>query len=398
MPTLSIVGGLTAGATDHAMEKAELQPGATLMIPLIMGDMSAGILGTVTEVLDDEVYAFGHPWQSQGNTLWPMATGYIHTFVSRKDMSFKLGQAIEIVGAIRADEAPGVFGRIGEPVQMVPVQVKVITPTSASEETFHIEMAQDERADPILAAMTVFNTVLHRGGLPREHTIQYEVTMQFEGAEPIHFTNVSSDAGVDDVVFDILSPLALLLNNPWQKVKLAALSVRASVTDRDTLGMLKSAQLERLSFQPGQSVRAQVVLEPLRAPDKTAQISLALPEDLPDGKYKVVLGSAGAHMRRLRAAQPHLYSAFDSDDVRRILQDRLALRRDRLYISLIVPGRGLAFEGHGLVDLPTSKQMMLTDKSRSTQTARFSSVASASVETDCIVFGSETFSIEVKRR
>ena len=48
--------------------------------------------------------------------------------------------------------------------------------------------------------------------------------------------------------------------------------------------------------------------------------------------------------------------------------------------------------------MPTSKQMMLTDKSRSTQTARFSSVASASVETDCIVFGSETFSIEVKRR
>jgi len=172
----------------------------------------------------------------------------------------------------------------------------------------------------------------------------------------------------------------------------------AEITDQDTVGVLKSAQLDSLNFQPGRTVRARVVLEPLRAEPQTVEISLTLPDDLEDGKYRIVVGSAARHRAQLRKAQPHRYSAFDAEDVRRILQDRLAMRRDRLYISLVVPGRHLAIEGDPLVDLPASRRMMLTDKSRSRQTARFSSIASASTETGCVVFGGEMFDIEVQRR
>ena len=60
---------------------------------------SSGILGTVTEVMGDKVYAFGHNWNAIGDSFFPMATGYVHTIVSSKYLSFKLGQPVEIVGA-----------------------------------------------------------------------------------------------------------------------------------------------------------------------------------------------------------------------------------------------------------------------------------------------------------
>ena len=385
----------TAVMAETAETVPKLQPGATITIPLITGDMSGFVLGTVTEIVGESVYGFGHAWNGRGSANWPMGTGYIHTFVSRTDLSFKLGQALGIVGAIRSDETAGIYGQIGYPVESIPVRVKVNWLKTGETDTFETRIAQDKRMDPLLATMVGVNAVLYRGGLPRDHTINYAVEMFFDQTEPIRFKNVSTAQGVNDIISDVLMPLAMVLNNPWQPVKLTSLNMQTTVTGNDTLCFVKSVQIPHRVFRPGDTVKARVILEPRRASVLSRVLHLSLPQDIEPGDYKIAVGDFQTHYRQLRSAQPHRYQAFDADDVARILQERLSISRRHLYLSAILPARGLAIEGHAMPDLPASRAMMLNDQSRKLISHNFRRLISTDVETDYLVVGGETFNIQI---
>src|SRR6185436_6791526 len=71
------------GAIAAAMgPPAKLEPGSAIAVPLMTGDMDMTAIGTVTEVLNDRVLAFGHPFFSEGEVTLPMGSGYIHTVIA----------------------------------------------------------------------------------------------------------------------------------------------------------------------------------------------------------------------------------------------------------------------------------------------------------------------------
>jgi len=396
IPGLVFMAGLSGGQQKSPDHEVVLTPGATLTIPLITGDMTGAVLGTVTEVIGREVYGFGHGWNGEGAASWPMGTGYIHTIVNSKEMSFKLGQVIDIVGAIQADETTAVYGQTGRTVPLVDVRIEVEWPDGTVED-YDVQIAQDRLMDPMLASMVATNAMMQRGDLPREHTIKYQIKMDFDGVETISYENVSSQNSVGDIVADMLSSLSLLLDNPWQEVKLARLEMQATIIDKFNVCRVKSAQLSKRLFQPTDTVEATVMLEPLYGKPIKVAISMPLPEDIPDGTYRLNIGSHEDYRRELQKAQPHRYTAFDIDDVQRVLQKRLSIRRDGLYMSIAIPEAGVAIEGRELPRLPGSKAMMLTDDLRKTIVTKFKSLVTAEIKTDYVVMGSESFEIEVRK-
>ena len=399
IPGLQFSQGL-AGSNNGAglSPRPRLARGASLTIPLIMGDMSSAVLGTVTEVIDDQVYAFGHPWNAIGGSLWPMATGRIHTFISRLNMSSKLGEPVEIVGAIRADEYGGIYGEVGGQVNMIPLQVDVEWAHLGAENSFNVEVADHERMSPLLSFLVVMNSLLYRGGFPLEHTLTYESVLEFDGVEPIRIKNVSSGRMADELGLDTLNVVGLLLNNPWQKVSLRRMEVRAVIDDQNRVCTLKFAQLSRRNFAPGDRVEAQITLEPLRAAEVTRSIGLDLPDDLPDGRYKIMIGASSDYMRQMQTALPHRFRAFDARDIQRILQERMCISRNGLYMMMTVPTkRGLAIDGETLPNLPASRATLLTDASRQRVTSTFAPFLSTQVPTDFVVRGRRTFEIEVRK-
>src|SRR5215208_6396709 len=56
-----------------------LAPGDAVGVSLIEGDLSLGGTGTVTQVEDGRVYAFGHPFYNLGPTQFPRTRDYVHT-------------------------------------------------------------------------------------------------------------------------------------------------------------------------------------------------------------------------------------------------------------------------------------------------------------------------------
>jgi hypothetical protein len=393
----NLSGSGSSAKGESNAENITFQPGASLTVPLITGDMSGQVLGTVTEVIGDEVFAFGHPWNGEGPVDWPMATGYIHTFVSKKDASFKLGEAVKIIGAIKADEAPAIYGHIGAEVALTPVQIQVQWFDRDEPEVFNIQMAQNEQRGALLAVTVVLNSLMYRGGLPREHTINYQMEFQFDKIKPIRFENISSGVGTGDVFGDVIDPVMLVLGNPWQKVKFTGMKVKVKVSNYDNLWTIKSAQLNQLIFRPGDKVTAQLTMMPLRAQEKKHNVSLELPSDLEPGKYQVVIGSLDDYILQLRRAQPHKSRAFNVEDVQRILQERMSLPRNKIYISMTLPQPSIALENEELLDLPGSRTMLLTDKSRQIITTPFKRLLSAQADFEGVVLGAAAFDIEVRR-
>jgi len=399
LPGINVQSTISAAGDGESVngQAIKLQPGASLVVPLAKGDMNAAVVGTVTEVVGDSVYGFGHSWNGDGVAWWPMGTGYIHTFVNSKSMSFKLGNLLEIVGAIHADEAAAVYGEIGQSPPMAGITATVNWANIKEEKQLHVQIVRDELIDPLLAASVMLSAILQRGGIPRENAIEYELTMDFDGSEGISYSNITSGNDMADIILEVVGVVGLFLNNPWQEVALRKMSMKATIIDQDKVGVVKSAQLARRVYRPGQQVEVQVVLEPYRHQEQKITVKLLLPDDIPAGRYKVSLGSDLTYLKQLRTAQPHSSTAFCLDDIHRILQKRLALKRDRLYISMVLPEKGLTIEGKAMPAMPAGRAMLLMDKSRLTAMKPFKGLATASVKTDLVVAGGKIFEIEVRR-
>ena len=88
-------------------------PGGCLTVPLVTGDITIEVVGTITEVRGDDIYAFGHSFLGYGPVDLPMATGEVHTVVSSVIRSFKVGTSVNVIGALKADESTAVRGKIG---------------------------------------------------------------------------------------------------------------------------------------------------------------------------------------------------------------------------------------------------------------------------------------------
>ena len=65
-------------------------------------------------------------------------------------------------------------------------------------------------------------------------------------------------------------------------------------------------------------------------------------------------------------------------------------------MSMILPRQGVALEDQQFDDLPGSKTMLLTDKSRGLITTPFRPLLSSSKATQYVISGGKTFDLEVQ--
>jgi hypothetical protein len=385
-----------AGSGDPAVvEAGPLRPGSTITVPLIMGDIQAQSLGTVTEVIGPEVFAFGHHYRGEGPTLMPMASGYVYTFVSRMDRSFKLGRAGKIVGSLRADETTAIYGRTDLQAPLTPLMVEIAWPDRV--ERFDLQMARDSRLSPVLTIAAIISALEQRGGLPRYHTLEYEIEMEFDGVKPLRVSDISAGANSMELGNDVLTAMMPILGNPWQRQELTGVTARVRVASEDRSASLLTLTLERRLYHPGQMVRGQVEVELLWEPTARIPFEFALRDDLPEGAYELHIGTQDGYRQLLQRHQSQRLLVFSADDVQRVLQERLELRRDRLYVTMVLPGDGLALESQALAQLPASQAMLLTDPTRTVPTAQFQPLQTTTVDTPFYLIGDETLKIEVSR-
>jgi len=381
VPGLS--GTAESGSDEDAAEL--MKPGGVLTIPLMAGDIRATALGTITEVRDDKVYGFGHDYLGYGAVNLPMAGGKVYTVVANPQQSFKLGTSGEIIGAITADEATAIFGKIGAKPKMVPVTIRVERYNDPETRTYNCQVAYNRLLTPGLVRVAVAGAALQRGGLPPDHTLEYEVAIGLDDGKSVRFANVSAGYSIAELVVEIIGTVGLLMNHPYEGGEVNSFDFKVHILPKDISAHLWSVNVADSEVKRGQNVDIEVITESFAMEKKKYQISLAIPQDIPPGKYGLMLLGIYEYENFLRKAMPYRLIATNYETLVEALNESLNYERTKLYCLLVLRPDGITLDRAELPDLPATKSMILQSNKRDVRVQPYPHWIEKTVETGTVI-------------
>ena len=312
----------------------------------------------------DLVFGLGHPFLGTGPIDLPLATGRIHTVVSSLTRSFKIGSELEVVGALRTDEATGVRGRIGATARTLPLTLRVTHFLRPQKEIFHCRVAYDDTLTPKLLSSTVAGVAEGLGNLPTDHTVSYGVTIRLPDNRALQFRNLSSGFAFREMLGDSIGTVLMLMTNPYHKVEIKALELDFEVMPKNSIAFISSIDVSDLTVKAGEDIDVGVVIESYQARKTRIEFTVTVPEMTKPGKYMLNIGGLSDYLQHVRRKAPYRLMARDLPTLIEALDFLLNLKRNRLYCTLDLPASGIAVEKTELPDLPATKALVIQDVKR----------------------------------
>ncbi|MFC1737421.1 SpoIVB peptidase S55 domain-containing protein [Planctomycetota bacterium] len=399
---LMVVPGLGTGAETFDNEGSQdenlrLVPGACLVVPLVTGDITMNAVGTVTDVQEQNVYGFGHSFLGYGAVNLPMATGKVHTVASNIVRSFKLGSAGEIVGTLTQDEAAAVFGQIGEKPKMIPLNITVERYNDPIKRIYNCRIVDNKIYTPRLVQSTLLGASLMLGTLPPYNTIEYKVEIELENEESISFENVSANIGPVEMLIDSSGAVALLMNNPFEKVNVRALDFNINITADNIISHIWSVNLSDSKVKAGEELDISVIVESFLKGKKEYQCSLKIPEQLKPGRYNLMILGSRDYQAFIRQSSPYKFTYENLETLIDSINNLLSIRSDGLHCVLVLPPAGIAVQRAELPDLPATKALVLQNPKRTLKAQPYMHWLEKSFTTGTIVFDKKAMSITVEK-
>ncbi len=391
-------GGVVPRATSDEPRATKLAPGACLVVPLVTGDIVMEVIATVTEVVDDKIYGFGHSFLRQGHgpVDLPMATGQVHTVVSRVTDSFKFASSLEIVGALMTDESAAVYGQIGAKAQMFPLTITVDRYNDPEKRVYNCQVANNRLLTPVVLSSAVAGATLMLGRLPPNHMIEYKVAIAIEDAEPIIFENVSTNRGLEEMLIEGTGSVAILLNNPYRKVNIESIDFNVRLMPKNVSSRIWSVDLSDSTVKAGQQLDVTVVVESFLAEKKKYQLSLKIPDELTPGKYDLIVCGGYGYQEFLKKTVPYRFVPQNLATLVEVMNNLLTIGRDKLYCLLVLPPSGVAVEKAELPDLPATKALVLQDAKRALRTQPHPHWLESSSATGTVIIDKKVMHITVE--
>ncbi len=377
-------------------DDVQLAPGACLAVPLVTGDITMTVIGTVTEIVGDKVYGFGHGFLRHGAIDLPMATGRVHTVVSSVMRSFKFATAIEIVGALTTDESAAVLGQIGVKPKMIPLVITVDRYNDIEKRVYNCRVTNNRLLTPLVLRSAVAGATLMLGSLPPDHMLEYKVIIGIEGTDPITFKNVSTSIGLDEMLREGAGSIAILLNNPYEEVDIKSIDFDVRIVPKNISSRIWSVDLSDSRVKAGQQLDVTVVVESFLAEKKKYQCSLKIPPELAPGKYNLIVCGGYGYQEFLTKVAPYKFIPQSLDTLVEAMNNLLTIGRDKLYCLLVLPASGVALEKAELPDLPATKILLLQDVKRTLRSRPHPHWLEESLATGTVIIDKKVMRITVE--
>lgn len=388
--------GGVSGLSPVDQPAADLAPGSVLAVPLLTGDADLTAVGTCTEVLGDRVFGFGHAFNNEGAIALPMGSGQINGVIANLMTSFKLGSLTKTRGTLGADQTVGIAGKLGEAPAMIPIDLRVTYADGSLDQHYHFNAAVHPRFTPLLCAVAIGSTISGVKELPQYNTLDYNLTVEFANGQKINVVNTAVNASASDIFYEIGSPMIAAAENPFERVLVKNVSGTMHVKSEARQAQILFANVPRLKYQPGETVRAYVTYRPFHAGEAVMPVELELPRDLPDGTYQLVISDWQKYLEDQRTAEPFRFTAESTDQVFDLLRDLTGVRRNALYLRLMRQADGIAIGRTAMPRLPSSHRQVLVGAGRS-NTLPFVSSTIKTMPTELVMNGSAQFAITIDK-
>ncbi len=290
------------------MGEVQLEPGSSIGVALVRGDMSVGSIGTVTWKGDDgRILAFGHPFLQSGTADYFMTNAWIYASIPNMESAFKVGKLGSLVGKITQDRIPGIAGQDGQYPHIIPMFIATTDRETGKHKTASVQLVTDENLVPSLLDSVVYNTVSKTIARKGGGSAKVKFTIEAVGEKSGHMTLQRENMFVtpQDISRNVTGELVfinrLLLKNKFEKVTLMDVNADVEVTDEYAIADLEKTSLSNKYVRPGQKIPIKVTFKPFRAEEVTRTILYQVPQTQPKGKFDIVIrgGRANSWLREL---------------------------------------------------------------------------------------------------
>jgi hypothetical protein len=236
-----------------------------------------------------------------------------------------------------------------------------------------------------------------RGSLPPDHKIEYKVTIGLQNAKPLVFENISTGIGLAQAFAESIGSVAVLMNNPYEKVDIQSIDFDVSIAPEDVASRIWSADLSDSKVKAGQQIEISVVVESPLAEKRKYEFNLSIPGELKPGKYELIVCGAAGYHQFLRKAAPYKFVAQSLATLIEAMNNILTIGRDRLYCLLVLPPGGVTVARAELPDLPATKALLMQDAKRALAIQPYQHWLEKSLKTGTVIVDKEIMHITVEK-
>jgi hypothetical protein len=340
-------------ARNEDWADAPLEPGSTISVQLVNGDLDVGASGTVTHVDGNKVYAFGHPFMGIGFTELPLSKAGVIGIIPNLMNSQKISASTHPIGMIKQDRATGIMGVTGEEPNLVPVNLSLTTSRGEKKE-FQYQIVNDTFLTPFLLAFTVHNSIIASERALGSQTVQLKCEIRLKDQPVVNFQNNISDLTSAPAVAAVAAaaPVNFILNSGFEDIVLEQVDVELIAVEDTRDAVLDKIWQDRLEISPGEELMVTVFLRKPSGDLIEETYPVKIPEGLSPGNLKIMIGDGmSVTLEDAKTEQ----ATFVPENLSQLVKAINNLKKnDRLYIRLFREQEGAIVGGEGLPGLPPS--------------------------------------------
>jgi len=352
-------GGLstTVGGTMTAEAQLEvigqpLQPGDTVGVSLVQGDLTMAGTGTVTMVEDDRVYAFGHPFYNLGAVRFPMTRAHVTTLLPSLALSSKIAAIGQVLGTIDQDRSTGIYGSLGPGPKMIPIRMTLDDPERNIQKSFHFDIIEDPVFSPLLAYATALSTFVTWTRDLGPKTYEVTSTARLRDHDNVTSNDIYTGNGASTgAASAVANPLAALSANNFEPVEIMGIDVAVTAVEEHRTATLERVWLETIRPQAGEEIPLRVLSRNQRGAELLETVMIQIPAHA-RGNLVIEVSDAATLSAREQQEGRSPAEAESVDQLIRNLND--VRRNNRLYIKLLRTESGAVDRGEALPSLPGS--------------------------------------------
>jgi hypothetical protein len=373
-----------------------LRPGDPVGVALMSGDLEFGATGTVTDVVGDRVYAFGHPFYGLGPTRFPMTRARVLTILPSLATSTKIASTGDVIGEIQQDRATTIAGTLGPGPALIPVRIG-LTSERGTKRTFEMGMVDDQLFTPMLAYLSVLNTLSSYERQNGAASYVVRGSARIRNHPGVNFENLfTGDQSTTGAAAYVVAPINVLLRNAFEDVELEELTLEIDASEEPRSATLERVWVDGGRPRAGAEVDLKVLFRTYRGEEITRALRIAIPASA-QGTLSVMV-SDGARLTQweAREVQVQPLQTRGLPQMIRVLNE--ARKNNRLYVRLLGRDAGAVVRGESLSSLPPSVLSVLeSDRNGgSFRPLQNATLGQWEIPTDHAVLGSRTLSLTLE--
>lgn len=367
-----VVPSASVAASGALTVAARPQAGGNFAGVISYGDLTVGGIGTTTYVCGDDALAFGHPMLWSGRTAYGANDANALAVVSDPVFgSYKLATIGELFGTVEEDRLAAIRADLTSAPKTRPVTSRVVNRDTGDARNGSTLVTLNDWVPDVTAFHLLVNTdsVFDRlgGGSSR---LKWTVTGRRANGSPWELSYANRYASQFDIafesIFQLYEQLAVIANNPFEKVTFTGVDISASFEEA-----LKQLAIERveisvnggpyrkrrmLSVSPGDQLDVRIWLRQYRGDLVRRKMSLMVPFDAMPGFGSLMIhgatGEFGSDPTGNASSFPELLDNLAAAPTNNTLSVVLATFGFDGNVSEVRSTRDLASVVSGFVEIP----------------------------------------------